>query len=149
MKRSTVIALATVLSLSLLATVIFVLWQTEAEEVEEIIERAEAGEAAAQQELGQLYWHGKERAGLEPNLELAEQWLQRAAEQGNQPAQNALGRFYLAGGDNVGAYAWLSIAASPTNGNTAQLCDAIEDKLSQAQLTEARKLIEEVRGKLK
>lgn len=137
------------LSLSLLATVIFILRQTEAEQVEEITERAEAGEAAAQLQLGQLYWQGNDHAGLEPNSELAEQWLQTAAVQGHQPAQHALGVFYQSAGDDVGAYAWLTIAASATNGFTAQLRDAAAKRMDAKQHAEARKLIKEVRGKLK
>ena len=149
MKKSTTIALGVVLALSLVAVISFVFWQTEAERVEEITERAEAGEAAAQLRLGQLYINGNERAGLEPDDELAEQWLQAAAVQGHQPAQHVLGIFYQSAGDDVGAYAWLTIAASATNGFTAQLRDAAAKRMDAKQHAEARKLIEEVRGKLK
>ena len=149
MKKHTVIALCVLLALSLVAVISFVVWQTEAERVDEITERAEAGEAAAQLRLGQLYWQGNDHAGLEPNNELAEQWLQTAAVQGHQPAQHALGVFYQNIGDDVGAYAWLSIAASATNGNTAQLRDVSAGRMNAAELAEARKLIVEVRGRLK
>jgi len=138
-----------VLALSLVAVISLVFWQTEAERVEEITARAEAGEAAAQLRLGQLYWQGNDHAGLEPDAEQAEQWLQAAAVQGHQPAQHALGVFYQNNGDDVGAYAWLSIAASATNGNTAQLRDVSAKRMDAKQHAEARKLIEEVRGKLK
>lgn len=149
MKKHTVIALCVLLTLSLVAVISFVVWQTEAERVDEITERAEAGEAAAQLRLGQLYWQGNDHAGLEPNNELAEQWLQTAAVQGHQPAQHALGVFYQNIGDDVGAYAWLSIAASATNGNTAQLRDVSARRMNAAELAEARKLIKEVRGRMK
>ena len=69
--------------------------------------------------------------------------------QGHQPAQHVLGVFYQSAGDDVGAYAWLSIAASATNGNTAQLRDVSAGSMNSAELAEARKLIKEVRGKLK
>ena len=137
------------LVISLVAVLSFVVRQTEAERVDEITARAEAGEVAAQLRLGQLYWQGNDHTGLEPNNELAEQWLQAAAVQGHQPAQHALGVFYQNNGDDVGAYAWLSIAASATNGNTAQLRDVSAKRMDAKQHAEARKLIEEVRGKLK
>ncbi len=149
MKKHTVIALCVLLALSLVAVISFVVWQTEAERVDEITARAEAGEVAAQLRLGQLYWQGNDNAGLEPNNELAEQWLQAAAVQGHQPAQHALGVFYQNIGDDVGAYAWLSIAASATNGNTAQLRDVSAGRMNAAELAEARKLIKEVRGRMK
>ena len=149
MKKSTVIALGAVLVLSLVAVISFVVRQTEAERVEEITARAEAGEVAAQLRLGQLYWQGNDHTGLEPDNELAEQWLQAAAVQGHQPAQHALGVFYQNIGDDVGAYAWLSIAASATNGNTAQLRDVSAGRMNAVELAEARKLIVEVRGRLK
>jgi TPR repeat protein len=148
-KKHTVIALCVLLALSLVAVISFVVWQTEAERVDEITARAEAGEVAAQLRLGQLYWQGNDNAGLEPNNELAEQWLQAAAVQGHQPAQHALGVFYQNIGDHVGAYAWLSIAASATNGNTAQLRDVSAGRMNAAELAEARKLIKEVRGRMK
>ena len=137
------------LALSLVAVISFVFWQTEAERVEEITERAEAGEAAAQLRLGQLYINGNERAGLEPDDELAEQWLQAAAVQGHQPAQHVLGIFYQSAGDDVGAYAWLSIAASPTNDLAAQFRDAAAKRMTEAQLAEARQLIVQLQSEIK
>ena len=148
MKKSTVIALGAVLALSLVTVISFLLWKTEVQRIEQITELVQQGDAQAQLRLGQLYWHGNDRAGLQPNDELAEQWLQAAAVQGHQPAQHVLGVFYQSAGDDVGAYAWLSIAASATNGNTAQMRDAAAERMDAAQLAEARQLIEEVRGKL-
>ncbi|MEN9460877.1 MAG: hypothetical protein RIS84_897 [Pseudomonadota bacterium] len=48
---------------------------------------AEQGYAAAQNNLGMMYAQG---LGIEKNLELAEQWLQKAAVQGHLKAQKSL-----------------------------------------------------------
>jgi len=145
-KKSTLIALCGVLALSLAVIVGLAVWKTEAQRIQEIEEQAVAGDPAAQLRMGQLYWHGNVRGGLEPNPKKAEQWLQMAAGQGHQPAQHVLGAFYQSAGDDVGAYAWLSLATMDPNDVAAQLRDASAARLNAAQLAEAKNLMEEVRG---
>src|SRR5262252_1363860 len=57
-------------------------------------ELAEAGEAAAQLRLAQLYERGQ---GVLQNFVDAERWYRAAAEQGSVPAQARLGEIYLTG----------------------------------------------------
>ena len=57
-------------------------------------ERAEAGDAAAQTELGERYEHAR---GVEQDYGVAVSWFRRAADQGHAPGQAALGFLYLGG----------------------------------------------------
>lgn len=149
MKKSTLIAIGAVVAISLAALITLALWKTEAAKVEEIANRAEAGDAEAQLRLGNLLWNGNDQAGLEPNAEAAEQWLLLSAEQGHWPAQHALAMFYQSAGDHVGAYAWFTIADTGTNQLTSQLRKNAAGQLTATQLAEAKKLVEEVKGKMK
>ena len=54
-------------------------------------ELAEAGDAAAQTELGERYEHAR---GVEEDYDVAASWFRRAAEQGHAPGQAALGFLY-------------------------------------------------------
>jgi TPR repeat protein len=55
---------------------------------------AEAGDAKAQQALGDAYLNGR---GVPADYKEAAKWLAKAAEQGNSPAQYGLGQLYEAG----------------------------------------------------
>ena len=57
-------------------------------------ELAEAGDAAAQTELGARYEHAR---GVVQDYGVAASWFRRAAEQGHAPGQVALGALYLSG----------------------------------------------------
>ena len=149
MSKAPVIVLAFVMVVSLGVSGYLLFNKNEAERIAQIRKKAEAGDVAAQFQLGQLYIRGNKRAGLERDDEQAAQWLQRAAEQAHQPAQYALGVFCQSVGDDVGAYVWLSIVASRTNDLAAQLRDATADQMTEAQLAEARQMIGELQGEIK
>ena len=70
-------------------------------------------------------------------------WIRKAAEQGNADAQNNLGAIYAEGQgvprDMIGAYTWLSLAATAGNQSAAknldiaaQQMDGGRDRRSQA-----------------
>ena len=73
---------------------------------------AEAGDAAAQTELGERYEHTR---GVEQDYGVAVSWFRRASEQGHAPAQAALGFLYARGlgvpQDDAEAVRWSRRAA--------------------------------------
>ena len=149
MKKAVFLVLGIVVILSLGISGYLLISKSEAERIEKIWQEAQAGDAVAQYRLGQAYMLGNSEAGLEPDAAQAEQWLQKAAVQRHKDAQYALGVFYQLHGDEVGAFAWLSIAASPTNDLAAQLRDAAAKRMPAAQLAEARKLLGQLKGEIK
>ena len=79
---------------------------------EEWLPEAEAGNDAAQRNIGLLYQTGR---GVDPDPAQAVFWYQRAAAAGNARAQANLGNLYLAGigvpQDNAVAANWFELAA--------------------------------------
>jgi len=73
--------------------------------------KAEAGDAAAQCELGNYYSNGK---GVNVDMTEAVRWYQKAAVQGEAQAWLAMGAFTFAGAgvaqDMSAGYAWLNLA---------------------------------------
>ncbi|MBL0517693.1 DUF2971 domain-containing protein [Aeromonas caviae] len=63
-------------------------------DITELKEKAEAGDAAAQVELGNKYYQGID---VEQNNNLAVEWCRKAAEQGHPRGQNAMGIMYQNG----------------------------------------------------
>ena len=63
-------------------------------EIRELLSKAEAGDAAAQYELGKSYFSG---SGVEQNYDEALAWYTKAADQGNKDAQYDLGEIYYKG----------------------------------------------------
>ena len=59
--------------------------------IDELKQRAEAGDADAQFELGMCYYNGDD---VKENEEVAVLWFQKSAEQGYAKAQSALGECY-------------------------------------------------------
>ena len=75
-------------------------------------EKAEQGDAKAQNLLGVLYYNGN---GVPKNYVEAVKWYRKAAEQGNAKAQLNLGWMYRYGRggvrkDSVESYAWFRLA---------------------------------------
>lgn len=62
--------------------------------VETVKPKADAGDAAAQYEMGIIYYHGK---GVVASQKEALEWFQKSAAQGNPEAQLQLGKMYAAG----------------------------------------------------
>src|SRR5438093_10459764 len=75
----------------LLATFLSAAILSAAENFTETRAEAERGDAAAQVNLGRMYYEGK---GTAENLTEAYTWFHKAAEQGNPEAQDYLGRMY-------------------------------------------------------
>ncbi|HEY6272082.1 MAG TPA: tetratricopeptide repeat protein [Terriglobales bacterium] len=61
---------------------------------QELMSRAQAGDAAAQVQVGRAYEDG---TGVPQNDETAVEWLRKSAEQGNPEGQNNLGAMYAMG----------------------------------------------------
>jgi TPR repeat protein len=61
---------------------------------QELLKRAESGDATAQFEIGRAYEDGK---GAPPDDDRAVEWFRKSAEQGNAQAQNSLGVMYAEG----------------------------------------------------
>ena len=105
---------------------------------------AEQGDTDAQYNLGLMYAQGN---GIPQDYVEAVKWFRRAAEQGNAAAQNGLGAMYDNGHgvpqDYVQAYVWLNIAAESGNVEAINSRDAIERKMTPAQLEKARRLAPE------
>ncbi len=64
------------------------------ESTKELRKLAQGGDAAAQNELGLLYYEGR---GVEQNHRKAKEWFDKAVEQGHTGAQVNLGTLYLRG----------------------------------------------------
>ena len=105
---------------------------------------AEKGDANAQYFLGSMYEGG---IGVSQNDKTAVKWWKLAAEQGQAYAQKKLGKSYAFGEgvlkDYVYAHMWANIAA--TNGITtgAELRDFVEEKMTPANISTAKKLARE------
>ncbi|NIR59280.1 MAG: sel1 repeat family protein [Gammaproteobacteria bacterium] len=76
------------------------------------LEKAEAGDAESQYEVGSMYLRGR---GVPPDTAEAARWIRQAAEQDNTRAQAELGELYMEGEgvsqDYAAARRWLSRAA--------------------------------------
>ncbi|WP_167853570.1 tetratricopeptide repeat protein [Roseovarius aestuariivivens] len=77
-----------------------------------VIQRAEAGDTAAQSNLARAFFEG---ASVPRNYETAADWAEKAAAAGDPPAQNLLGLAFLTGlgreRDHAEALNWLRLAA--------------------------------------
>ncbi len=117
----------------------------EAVEAEKTIQdRAEAGDADAQLQLGHLYESGE---GVPKDYAEAAKWYRKAAEQGLADAQVQLGLLYEIGQgfpkDFAEAYMWISLAAAGSNKEYGELRDLLEKRMTGEQLIEGQKLTEE------
>ena len=61
---------------------------------QDVLRKAEAGDAEAQATLGSFFFNGVPEAGLEPYFELAARWLSKAAGAHHIQAQTMLGHLY-------------------------------------------------------
>ena len=116
-------------------------------------ERAAAGDAEAQFNLGKMYEAG--RGGLKQDYAEAERWYRRSAEQGDVFAQASLGILHRFGKgvrqDLVQAYMWFELAASPASEGAlesiAEMREAIAARMTPEQISEARRLAREWKPK--
>ena len=110
--------------------------------------RAEAGNAVAQDHLGDAYFIG---FGVPQDYAEAARWYRLAADQGHARAQASLGLAYGTGRgvpqDYVQAYMWMNIAASRATGELRERVVATRDLganlLTPDGLNEAQRLSRE------
>ncbi len=127
--------------------------QDDAEAVKWYCKAAEQGYASAQFNLGNMYGEGQ---GVPQDYAEAVKWYRRAAEQGNAGGQNNLGFMYSKGQgvpqDYAQAHMWYNLAASrvpPGEGRDKAVegRNFVEKRMTQAQISEARKLAREWKPK--
>lgn len=103
----------------------------------ETVQRAEAGDAAAQFALADHY-----RALEQPEPML--RWLRESARRGYPLAQTSLGVLYLNGDgvplDRAEAYAWFTLAADQGEASALEAEAALSVELSDEELTRAKEL---------
>ena|SRR5689334_11268043 len=111
---------------------------------------AESGDAAAQFNLGLMYYDGQ---GVPQDYSQASNWFLRSAEQGYEKAQLNLGAMYGIGKgvkrDYVQAYKWLNLCAAQGDSKCVEQRDLVAKKLSASKLTAAQKLATEFTPKKK
>ena len=105
---------------------------------------AAGGSAAAQFNLGLLYYDGR---GVPQDFGEARRWFQRAAEQGYAKAQHNLGAMYGTGKgvgrDYLQAYKWLSLCAAAGEQSCIGQRDLVAQKLKGSKLAEAQRMARE------
>ncbi len=105
---------------------------------------AEQGDAYAQVNLGLMYQKGK---GVPQDSAEAARWFRLAAEQGEAYAQYNLGKMYENGRgvpqDFVQAHLWFNLSAAQGDEPARKGRDLVAEKMTLAQLTEARRLVRE------
>ncbi len=132
----------------LVALVLCVPVQAQTPEIDALRVRAEAGDAHAQYDLGDMSANGQ---GVPEDDAEAVRWLRLAAAQGNANAQGNLGVMYGTGEgvpqDYVQAHMWFNLAASRTIGvlgsTAAQGRDIVAAQMNPTQIAEAERLARE------
>jgi hypothetical protein len=103
--------------------------------------KAEAGDAAAECDLGMRYARGD---GVPKDFSEALKWLRKAADQGYAEAQCQLGNAYVQGEgitkDMVQGYKWILLAAAQGHPLAQKNVTMFESKLTAPQLAMARAL---------
>ncbi len=107
---------------------------------------AEQGNAAAQFNLGSLYYQG---LGVSQDYKEAAKWMRKAAEQGHLFAQTTLGTIYAEGLQGViekdypQALMWFIFAAAQGDLDAIELRDSLAGKMTPMQIVEAQRLARE------
>lgn len=117
---------------------------SESQQIEELHQAAEQGDAETQFYFGRMYSFGR---GVPQDEEQAAKWYRRAAEQGNSRAQFMLGEMYARGQgtpeDHVRAYAWLNLATAQcglTGREAGRIKDTLSKQMTVEQLAQAETL---------
>jgi TPR repeat protein len=114
-----------------------------------LLQAAEAGDAAAQYNLGILYDSGIDDNGraVKGNQPQAARWLLAAAEQGLPRAQVKLAEVYAAAGGHAAAGGWFLLAALGLHGvhrhRARSGYDRIASVLTAAQIVQAKRFAED------
>jgi len=102
------------------------------------------GDLEAQQQLGMMYYLGQ---GMDPDYDLAYEWLGKAASQGDGVAQLTLGVMYVEGqgvpSSNVQAHMWLSLSAQQGNDSAQYRLERLVADMTQDEIAEAEQLAED------
>ena len=123
------------------------------QDLADLLKRAEAGEAAAQVELGLLYERGEQ---VTQNDQVAFQWLEKAALSGHAEGQFYLGWMYANGygvpKDNLKAFYWFSQAKdqghqAASDQRTLLIPNMTPDELSEARLETGEEDVEQQRSR--
>jgi hypothetical protein len=119
----------------------------DSDDLQELKNKALAGDTDAQFYLGQLYRKGEE--GVPQDYQEAVKWFKKAAEHGyvGGGIQIVLATMYHEGKggipkDNVKAYMWLSLAASQGNKLAVEVRSIMGEEMTKEQIAEAEKLSE-------
>ena len=106
---------------------------------------ANQGHVNAQFNLGVMYANGE---GVEKNVAEAASWYQKAALQGDYRSQYNLGALYANGEgvpqDSIEAYVWLDLSATSGIRNLVTKRDRAAEKLTPAELEQARQRVTEL-----
>ena len=99
---------------------------------------AEAGDADAQNALGDMYLYGR---GVPRDPTVAIDWYERAAAQGHAGAQNHLGVIHANGYgvavDRVTAFMWWKLAAERGNNDASHALSVLGDRMTPSEINEA------------
>ncbi len=123
------------------------------EYLEQLLRRAQQGEASAQWQLGIMYYGG---LGVPKDYQEAVKWFRKAADQGFDDAQYNLGVMYAHGEgvpkDYVLAHVWINLAvANSTEEDVSELGvkrrDELEENMTPEQIAEAHRLSREWKPK--
>ena len=111
--------------------------------IAELKQKAEQGDAKAQGVLGWCYFNGY---GIKKDLREAVKWYRKSAEQGIAQAQYNLGVCYKKGEgviqNYVKAYAWLALASANGDEYAKKAMDILRKDMTPHQIEEAQKLAE-------
>lgn len=124
----------------------------DSKDIQELKNKALAGDTDAQFNLGQMYRKGE--GGAPQNYKEAVKWFKKAAEHGyvGGGIQIVLATMYHEGKggvpkDNVKSYMWLNMAASQGNKLAVEVKSIMEEEMSKEQIAEAEKLSREFKAK--
>lgn len=105
---------------------------------------AEQGDAAAQFNLGLMYYDG---TGVAQNYRQAAEWFQRSADQGYTKSQLNLGAMYAVGKgvkrNYVQSYVWFSLCAADGDERCAAKRDEVASQLKPSKLRQAQRIASE------
>jgi len=109
---------------------------------------ADQNDAFAQNSLGVMYAKGQ---GVPQDYREAVKWFRRLADQGNANAQSNLGFMYQKGWgvtqDYAEAMRWYNLSAAQGNDLGRRNRDSLAEKMTPAQIAEAKKLAREWKPK--
>jgi TPR repeat protein len=119
----------------------------DSDDLQELKNKALAGDTDAQFNLGQMYRKGED---VPQNYQEAVKWFKKAAEHGyvGGGIQIVLATMYHEGKggvpkDNVKAYMWLNLAASQGNKLAVEVRSIMGEEMTKEQIAEAERLSRE------